>query len=85
MDKDIKDSLQVTRDFGIQPIAKIMADYDLSPHDLVEASEGKITHKMVSRAVKGRWLTRNVKGKVLKAINNALMKDYCLQDLFNYR
>jgi hypothetical protein len=81
----IKKDITVQRDFGIQPIAKIMADHNLVPHDLVEASEGVITHKMIARAVKGRWLTRNVKTKVLNALIAATMQDYKLEDIFNYR
>ena len=80
-----KDLAVKQRDFGIQPIAKIMADNKLSPHDLVEASDGQLTHKMVARAVKGRWLTRNVKTKILTALIAATMQDYKLEGLFNYR
>lgn len=73
------------RDFGIQPLAAVMADNALTPHGLVEASSRQLTHKMVSRAVKGRWLTRNVKSKILNAVNAATMRNYKLDDIFNYR
>ena len=70
--------------FGTQPIAEILVREGLSHHDLVAASTEQITHKMVARACKGRRLTKNVKCKVLKALNNATKKDYRFCDLFNY-
>lgn len=72
------------RALGEQPIAGIMAQYKLKAHDIVAASTEQITHKMVSRAVKGRRLTPNVKLKILRAINKAAAKNYSLKDLFNY-
>ncbi len=72
------------RDLGKQPITDIMALHGLKAHDIVVASEEQITHKMVSRAVKGRRLTPNVQCKILNALNKAAKKDYTLKDLFNY-
>ena len=72
------------RNLGPQPIADIMAEFDLKPHDLVSASTQQLTHKMVTRACKGRKLTDNTKSKVLTAINLATGKNYTLTDLFNY-
>ena len=43
-----------------------------------------MTHKMVSRACKGRRLTPNVQAKVLHAVNAAAGKNYTLGDLFRY-
>ena len=74
----------IDRDLGEQPIAKIMALHELSAHDLVVNSTEQITHKMVSRALKGRRLTPNVQSKILDAINKASGKRYGLKDLFNY-
>ena len=71
-------------DFGEQPIAKIMALYGLKAHDLVESSTAQITHKMISRAVKGRRLTPNVRSKILDALNKATGKQHRLRDIFNY-
>jgi hypothetical protein len=73
------------RDLGPQPIAKILADGNLKPHDLVAASTEQLTHKMVSRACKGRWLTPNVRGKLLRALNKAAGKTYTIEDLFTYQ
>ncbi|NCC51148.1 MAG: hypothetical protein EOM20_08030 [Spartobacteria bacterium] len=73
------------RNLGEQPLAGIMSEHGLKPHDLVAASQEHITHKMVSRAVKGRWLTPNTKGKILRALNNAVGQGtFTLPDLFNY-
>jgi hypothetical protein len=71
-------------DLGPQPIAAILAKYNLKPHDLVAASTRQLTHKMVSRAAKGRRLTLNTQTKVLNALNLAAGKNYSLRDLFNY-
>ena len=71
------------RDLGTQPIAKILTDHGLKPHDLVAVSTDQITHKMVSRACKGRKLTPNVQSKIRKAANLATKKNYSLSDLFD--
>jgi hypothetical protein len=74
----------IERNLGEQPIARIMAEAGLKPHDLVAASTEQITHKMVSRACKGRRLTPNVQTKILNALMKASGRSYTLQDLFNY-
>jgi hypothetical protein len=74
----------IERDLGPQPIGKIMAERNLKPHDLVSASTQQLTHKMVSRACKGRRLTLNTQAKVLNALNLATGQNYSLRDLFNY-
>jgi hypothetical protein len=78
----VSDNIQ--RDLGSQPIADRMARLNLKPHDLVAASSQQLTHKMVTRACKGRKLTIKTKSKILKALNLATEKDYSLRDLFNY-
>ena len=75
---------EIPRNLGEQPIVAIMAANDLKTHDLVAASTEQITHKMVSRACKGRRLTPNVQSKILNALNNAAKQQYSLADLFNY-
>jgi len=74
----------MNNDLGTQPIAAIMDERGLKPHDLVAASSEQITHKMIARAVKGRRLTLRVQNKILRAMNNATGKTYLLKDLFNY-
>ena len=71
-------------DLGPQPIAAILSERNLKPHDLVAASTQQLTHKMVSRAAKGRRLTLNAQLKVLNALNTVTGKNYSLRDLFNY-
>ena len=71
-------------DLGLQPIAGLMAEHGLKPNDLVSNSTEQITHKMVSRAVKGRRLTPGIQRKILNAMNKAAGKEYGLKDLFNY-
>jgi len=77
-------SAEIERNLGEQPIARIMREHDLKPHDLVTASPVEMTHKMVSRACKGRRLTPNTQSKVLQALSLATGKNYSLTDLFNY-
>lgn len=72
------------RDLGEQPLARLIEELGLKPHDLVAASTEQITHKMVSRGSKGRRLTRNVQGKLLRALNKASGKTFVLEDLFAY-
>jgi hypothetical protein len=72
------------RNLGEQPIADIMKRHGLSPHDIVAASAVPMTHKMVSRAAKGRWLTIRTKQIVLNALNRATGIDHRHSDLFNY-
>ena len=77
-------NLEIKHDLGEQPIARIMREHNLKPHDLVAISSVEMTHKMVSRACKGRRLTLNTQSKVLEALNRATGKHYSLGDLFNY-
>jgi len=74
----------IERNLGEQPLAIILQELELRPHDLVAASEEQITHKMVSRACKGRRLTRNVQHKILRALIRRTGTNYALQELFNY-
>ena len=73
------------REMGEQPIEQIMQELDLENNDLVVASTEQLTHKMVSKARKGRYLTMNVRLKVLHALCKASGNEYRLEDLFNYR
>jgi hypothetical protein len=75
---------EIERNLGEQPVARIMREHNLKPHDLVAASSVEMTHKMVSRACKGRRLTLNTQSNVLTALNRVTGKNYSLRDLFNY-
>ena len=72
------------RDLGPQPIAELIAKHNLKPHDLVAASTEQVTHKMVSRACKGRKLSRRVQLKLVHALNNAAEENYTIKDCFSY-
>ncbi len=75
----------IERNFGEQGVLSIMRAHGLSGHDVVAASSEQITHKMVSRACKGRRLSRRVQLKIVGAINAATGQEYSVRDLFNYR
>ena len=62
-----------------------MTRLNVSNADLVRASTEQLSFKMVHKARKGRRLTPNVQGKVLRAFA-ALYPDgkVTRQDLFNY-
>ena len=55
----------IDRNLGEQPVLSIMVGHGLARHDLVAASSDQITHKMVSRACKGRRLSRRAQLKIL--------------------
>ena len=74
----------IERTMGPQPIAALMEQLQLKPHDLVVASTDQLTHKMVARAIKGRRLTINTKGIVQRAMNQATGKIWPQSQLFNY-
>jgi hypothetical protein len=74
----------VVRNLGEQPIARLMAERGLKAQALVAASTEQITHKMVSRACKGRKCTANTKNIVLNALQQVTGKTYAFSDLFNY-
>jgi len=74
----------IGHDFGLQPLAGLMTKHGLKPNDLVSMSCEQLTHKMVSRAVKGRRLTPKIQHKIMKALNKVSGEEYSLKDLFNY-
>ena len=76
--------MDIERNLGEQPIAKLMRELELSSALLVRASSQQLNHKMVSRATKGRRLTANVMNKVREAINAASGRQFAMTDLFNY-
>jgi len=72
------------RDHGPQPLGDLLDRHGLAARDLVAASDEQLTHKMVARGVKGRWLTPNVRGKLVRALNAAAGTTYAERDLFTY-
>ena len=74
------------RELGEQPIAQLMTELGLDSAALVSASTEQLTFKMVAKAQRGRYLTMNVRLKVLRAIQKAAANPALrLEDLFNYR
>ena len=72
------------REFGEQPISALLVSLGLDNHDVVAASTEQLTHKMVAKARRGRWLTMRIRLKILRALNAASGNVYTLADLFNY-
>ena len=72
------------RDHGPQPIARLLAERGLAASDLVRASDEQLTFKAVARALKGRWLTPNMRGKVRRAFVKASGTECALAELFTY-
>lgn len=77
-------SADIERNLGEQPIARVMRDHNLNARDLVAASTDQLTHKMVSRACRGRRLTPNVQAKIRAALSRAAGREYAREDLFTY-
>lgn len=72
-------------DLGVQPLDKIMERCVLKNDDLVQSSSEQLTHKQVQKARKGRRVTPNIKGKIVRALNAVLKEEkYAQKDLFNY-
>ena len=75
---------QPEHNLGPQPIIELLGKHKMTHHDLVSASTEQITHKMVSRACKGRKLSRRVQLKIRDALNTTTQQSYRLSDLFSY-
>ena len=72
------------REMGEQPLARLMRARALEPKHLVAASTEQLTHKMVTRAMKGRRLTANTMNKVHRAWNAATSLEDPRSALFDY-
>ena len=73
------------KELGTQPLDGLMTQLGLSNHDLVEASDEQLTHKMVQKGRKGRRLSPNIKTKILNALHAAVSdRKFAHRDLFNY-
>ena len=83
------------RDLGIQPLDKMMKEWGIENHDMVEVSTEQLTHKQVQKARTGRRLTLKMMQKVTRAFNVTIWHqlndeqkeayyEYMHRDLFNY-
>ncbi|MHC4887774.1 MAG: hypothetical protein ACYTGH_22060 [Planctomycetota bacterium] len=70
-----------------QPLDRILTELGLTNHDLVDASTEQLTHKQVMKGRRGRPLTRNLQGKIERALNAASAGEqtYTVEELFTYR
>lgn len=86
---------ELTRDHGPQPLDGLMARWNISNHELVEASEEQLNHKQVQKARKGRQLTLHLMQKLMRALNGTVIAKlpkeqqpdfvpYLHKHLFNY-
>ena len=86
---------QDERDLGPQPLDRMMEEWGMSNHDMVEVSTEQLTHKQVQKARKGRRLTLKMMQKVTRAFNvtiwhrlNKQQKEayyeYMHRELFSY-
>jgi len=78
------DKADLERNLGEQPLAAVMEKHGLKSHDLLVASRVPMTHKLVSRACKGRRLTSRSRKVVLEALQLASDHIYTMKDIFNY-
>ncbi|MDC0088000.1 hypothetical protein OAI07_00500 [Akkermansiaceae bacterium] len=83
------------RDLGAQPLDRMMDEWGMTNHELVEVSTEQLTHKQVQKSRKGRRLTLKMMQKVTRAFNvtiwyklSAEQKEayyeYLHRDLFSY-
>ena len=72
-------------ELGIQPLDGIMARLGFSNADLVKISTEQLSHKMVQKGRKGRWLNPKIQHKILNALRALKPEDnFALKDIFNY-
>lgn len=78
------------KELGTQPLDQKMEELSLSNAALVQAYEGQMSHKMVSKARRGRRITRRMQIKIKEAFNSAALEkdpDFTTlkaESLFNY-
>ena len=72
------------REYGEQPLAALLAQRGLTNHQVVAASTEQLTHKMLSKACRGRFLSVKIRLKILRAVNKLTGDSHRLADLFNY-
>ena len=78
-------SENIEMESGPQPLDQLMLEGGYKNNDLVSISQDGLTHKQVSKARKGRRITRRIQMKILNAWNSLTGDDINLDDLFNYR
>ncbi|HSA31795.1 MAG TPA: hypothetical protein P5160_08370 [Candidatus Omnitrophota bacterium] len=67
-----------------QPLDELMERRSLTNDDLVRCSGEQLTHKQLQKARKGKRVTPNIQGKIVRALNAALGGGaYTQRNLFN--
>ncbi|MBF0388168.1 MAG: hypothetical protein HQL20_10015 [Candidatus Omnitrophica bacterium] len=70
---------------GVQPLDALLAELSLTNADLVAVSTRQLSFKAVQKGRKGRFLTPNMKNKILTALRDLRPgRNFSLKDLFNY-
>ncbi|MCQ2402265.1 MAG: hypothetical protein MJ202_00875 [Lentisphaeria bacterium] len=72
------------REYGPQPLADVLAEKGLTNHQVVAASTEQLTHKMLGKACRGRYVSPRVRQKIQRAVNAATGEIYTMAQLFNY-
>ena len=72
------------REYGLQPLAVILTERHITNHQVVEASTEQLTHKMMAKACRGRYLSVKVRQKILRAVIRVTGEQFRLADLFTY-
>ena len=84
MTSSVDNNTEIEREHGEQPLSALLDELKLSNHAVVAASTEQLTHKMVAKARRGRWLSMRIRLKILRAVNKVSNNQYTLADLFNY-
>ena len=69
---------------GVQPLDAVLAELNLKSHDLVAASGEHLTHKEVQKGRRGRRLTANLQGKIVRALSAVAGRPFATKELFTY-
>lgn len=72
------------REYGPQPLADVLAEKGLTNHQVVATSTEQLTHKMLAKACRGRYVSPRVRQKIQRAVNAATGEIYTMAQLFNY-
>ena len=80
-----QNNLSPQREYGPQPLAKLLEDLGVSHHQLVAASDEQLTYKMVAKGCRGRFISTRIKLKIVHSLAKLTGTTYPLSTLFNYR
>ncbi|MCK5215029.1 MAG: hypothetical protein KAR05_06715 [Candidatus Omnitrophica bacterium] len=71
------------KEFSAPPLDAVLENLSLKNDALVRASSEQLTHKQVQKARKGRPITTNIQGKIVRALNAVVgNKKYTEKNLF---